>query len=242
MSDTRQQAVRLTAGSPTSPLVLTCEHASTELPAEYGTLGLSRDEILDHVGWDIGAASVARRLAAAFGAPLVESAYSRLLIDCNRSLDDHDLIVADSHGVHVPGNRHLGEAERARRIRDFYEPYHDAIDSLLAARERPSLLFSVHSFTPVLRGKTRGFDIGVLYDDHLEHAELLVEALGRQAFAVRRNEPYSGLEGLIFSARSHGQRFRVPYLEIEINNGLLRSEERAADVAARIGAALHEVL
>lgn len=242
MSKTRDQPVRLTAGSTTSPLVLTCEHASSALPLEYGTLGLGRDEILDHVGWDIGAASVARHLAAAFAAPLVESGYSRLLIDCNRSLDDHDLIVADSHGVHVPGNRHLGEAERERRIRDFYEPYHDAIDAMLAARTRPALLFSVHSFTPVLRGKARGFDVGVLYDDHLEHAELLVEALASRRFSVRRNEPYSGLEGLIFSARSHGQRFRVPYLEIELNNGLLRTEEQMAEVAARVAAALREVL
>ena len=234
-------SVRRTSGSKAAPLVLTCEHASAALPAEYGSLGLTRDEVLDHIGWDIGAAEVARALAKAFDAPLVESGYSRLLIDCNRDLGDHDLIVADSHGVHVPGNRHLGEAERERRIRAVYDPYHDAIDETLAAHASPALLFSVHSFTPELRGKKRGFDVGVLYDDHREHADLLVDALGAQQFSVRRNEPYSGLEGLIFSARSHGVRHRLPYLEIELNNGLLRSGEQIAAVAARVAAALRQV-
>ena len=235
-------AVHVVAGSKTSGMVLTCEHASAALPPEYGTLGLPRQELMDHVGWDVGAALVARRLAHEFEATLVESGYSRLLIDCNRDLGDADLIVADSHGVHVPGNRGLSEAERKRRIERFYDPFHDAIDENLGAQRGPALLLSVHSFTPMLRGKERGFDIGVLYDDHREHADLLFRSLAEQRFSVRRNEPYSGLEGLIFSARSHGQRHRMPYLEIEINNRLLRAEEGAAEVATRIAAALRPVL
>jgi predicted N-formylglutamate amidohydrolase len=234
-------AVHLTPGTGAAGLVLTCEHASAELPPGYGTLGLGRDEILDHVGWDIGAAAVARHLAAEFAAPLVESAYSRLLIDCNRDLADDDLIVADSHGVHVPGNRQLGPVERERRIADFYEPYHDAIDRVMSAAA-PRLLFSIHSFTPILRGRARGFDVGVLFDDHRDHAETLFAALAEQSFAARRNEPYSGLDGLIFSARSHGHRHGIPYLELEINNGLLRREEQIAEVAARVAAALRQVL
>ena len=47
-------------------------------------------------------------------------------------------------------------------------------------------------------------------------------------FSVRMNEPYSGLDGLIFSARSHGRRHGLRYLELEINNRLLR---RDADIA-----------
>ena len=48
------------------------------------------------------------------------------------------------------------------------------------------------------------------------------------------NEPYSGLDGLIFSARSHGRRHGVRYLELEINNRLLRSDAEARAVAARL--------
>ena len=47
------------------------------------------------------------------------------------------------------------------------------------------------------------------------------------------NEPYSGLDGLIYSARRHGRRHGVRYLELEINNALLRARRtRRAAVAA----------
>ncbi len=233
--------IHVRPGHRASPLVLTCEHAAADLPAEYGLLGMRRDEVLDHVGWDIGAAAMARCLAQTFDAPLVESAYSRLLIDCNRDLLDHDLIVAESHGVSVPGNEGLDDVERERRIRAFYTPYHDAIDDIAAGRSA-ALLFSVHSFTPELRGRAREFDIGVLYDDYFERAEGLATALTHQRFAVRHNEPYSGLDGLIFSARTHGRRHGAPYLEIEVNNGLLRTDAGVEEVASRIAAALREVL
>ena len=38
------------------PLVLTCEHASREIPPEYNNLGLSEGAIQRHIGWDIGGA------------------------------------------------------------------------------------------------------------------------------------------------------------------------------------------
>jgi len=233
--------VRVRGGHRHSPLLITCEHASYELPPEYGALGLRPQDLRDHVGWDIGAAAVARALAEAFDAPLVESGYSRLLIDCNRDLGDHDLIVAESHGVAVPGNDALAESEREKRVREFYHPFHDAIDDVAAGRDQ-ALLFSVHSFTPELRGSRRDFDVGVLYDEHEERAALLAQALAGQRLRVRHNEPYSGLDGLIFSARSHGQRHGAPYLEIEVNNALLRSDSGAQEVASRIAAALREVL
>lgn len=225
-----------------APVVFTCEHASAALPPEYGTLGVDERERLDHVGWDIGAARVAQALAAAFGAPLVESRWSRLLIDCNRDLADHDLIVAETHGIGVPGNRAVDEAERRRRIERYYDPFHRAVDAMLAAHAVPALLVSIHSFTPVLAGGRRDFDAGVLFDDHEGQALALHEALGAAGLRSRLNEPYSGLDGLIFSARSHGRRHGVPYLEIEINNGLLRQEESAGEVAALVAAALRRLL
>lgn len=233
---------RVMAGSASAPLVLTCEHASAELPPRYGTLGLGREDRLDHVGWDIGAAPVARALATAFEAPLVECGWSRLLIDCNRDLGDHDLIVTESHGVPVAGNRDLDDGERGRRIESFYEPYHRAVDEVIAGQRGPALLLSIHSFTPVLRGRARGFDAGVLFDDHVDHAESLRAALAVTGLATRLNEPYSGLDGLIFSARSHGRRHGLPYLEIEVNNGLLREAESVLEVAGRVVAALRKVL
>src|SRR5262245_25266670 len=86
------------------PLVLTCEHASYAVPEEYRNLGVSREEIQRHIGWDIGARWVVQALAQTLDAPAVCAGYSRLLIDCNRDLNDHDLIVPESDGTRVSGN------------------------------------------------------------------------------------------------------------------------------------------
>ena len=53
-------------------------------------------------------------------------------------------------------------------------------------------------------------------------------------YDVRKAEPYSGYDGVIFSAQSHGLRHGVRYLEIEINNQLLQSDDEARGVAERL--------
>jgi predicted N-formylglutamate amidohydrolase len=194
------------------------------------------------VAWDIGAAALAQRVAAAFAAPLVESACSRLVIDCNRDLRDHDLIVADTHGVVVPGNRDLDATERAHRIDRYHRPYHEAIDEVLAGRPDPTMLVSVHSFTPELRGQRRALEVGVLYDDHVPLVTRLADAISTTGLLVRHNEPYSGMDGLIYSARVHGMRHCLRYVELEVNNGLLRDDAGVAAVAAKITTALRALL
>ena len=227
------------------PLLLTCEHASCRVPAEYRDLGLSEAELGQHIGWDIGARAVLEAVVQRLDAPAVCSGYSRLLIDCNRDLHAQDLIVAHSDGIPIPGNRHLSAAERHQRITRFYQPYHDAIDAtlrrLLARRAavRPSLL-SLHSFTPALRGQAehaRAFDIGILFDRYQDLAVDLAQRLCRTGYRVRSNEPYSGYEGLIFSAHSHGRRHRLVYLELEMNNSLLRQSDSIGRMAEAISRA-----
>lgn len=234
-------AFHVRPGHAGAPFVFTCEHASAAVPERYAGLGLGPAALADHVAWDIGAAALARRLAAAFAAPLVESAFSRLLIDCNRDLGDHDLIVAESHGVVVPGNHGLDAAERAHRVERFHRPYHDAIDGVLAERPPPTILVSIHSFTPELRGERRALEVGVLYDDHVPLAGRLADALAATGLLVRHNEPYSGLDGLIYSARVHGTRFGLRYVELEVNNGLLRDDAGVDAVAAKVATALRAI-
>jgi len=160
-----------------------------------------------------------------------------LVIDCNRDLGDHDLIVGQSDGVRIPGNQALSPDERERRVREFYEPYHHAVDAEVA-RHPGALVLSIHSFTPVLSGMERRFDIGVLFDSFHREAHQLGEALAHDGFRVRYNQPYSGLDGLIYSARRHGMRHARTYLELEVNNGLLRSDTAAQAVAQRIAPAV----
>jgi predicted N-formylglutamate amidohydrolase len=225
-------------GASNAPFAFTCEHASNAVPESYGDLGLGADDLVDHVAWDIGAGALARRLAAAFEAPLVESACSRLVIDCNRDLHDHDLIVATTHGVLVPGNHDLCDDERTDRIARWHRPYHHAIDAMLEGRPAETILVSIHSFTPELRGTKRELEVGVLYDDHASLAGVLADAIAAEDLVVRHNEPYSGLDGLIYSARVHGVRHGLRYVELEVNNGLLRTDASVAAMAAKVACAL----
>jgi predicted N-formylglutamate amidohydrolase len=222
---------------------LTCEHASRSLPREYRALGLPRSALNDHIGWDVGAEAVQREVARRLGAPRVASRWSRLLVDCNRDPEDPSLVLEVSDGVRVPGNARLSRAERTRRVVRFHAPYHAAVDRMVArARtahpgETVSIL-SIHSFTPVLAGAERKLDIGVLYDDHPGLARFLGVALRTQGYRVRYNEPYSGRAGLIYSARRHGNAHRIPYVELEINNALIRTEPGAVRVARDVARAL----
>jgi predicted N-formylglutamate amidohydrolase len=222
------------------PLVLTCEHASYAVPEVYHLLGLDEAEIRRHIGWDIGARDVVESLAQALDAPAVCSAYSRLLIDCNRDLNDHDLIVPESDGTKVPGNMRLSETERQSRIETFYEPYHAAIDRLLICSKetRKPTVLSIHSFTPILDGKERLFDLGILFDRYDDLAQEIGQRLQQQGYRVRYNEPYSGYDGLIFSARSHGERHELVYLELEINNSLINHAQKAAQMGRRLSEVL----
>jgi len=209
------------------------------VPAEYQGLGLRSEEIRRHIGWDIGARAVVESLSQALDAPAVCAGYSRLLIDCNRDLRDHDLIVPESDGTRVPGNQGLSEAERQKRIAWFYQPYHAAIDRLLIGKRavRQTLL-SLHSFTPVLGRKERPFDLGILFDQYADLAQEVGQRLHHCGYRVRYNEPYSGLDGLIFSAHSHGSRHGLVYLELEINNSLIAHTEKAVKMGQQISEVL----
>lgn len=222
-------------------LVITCEHASPDVPSEYANLGLSDEHLRDHIGWDIGAAAVCDELARQLDAPAVLSGASRLLVDCNRALGDADLMPPQSCGVAIPGNARIDAPERAARLQRFYEPFHAAVDATLASHPG-ALLLSIHSFTPALHGRERPFDIGVLFDAFDAVARRLAAATAAAGFGVRLNEPYSGFDGLIYSARTHGQRHGLRYVELEINNRLLRTDTAARAIARRLVDAVGELL
>lgn len=239
------QAYSVIDGRPLSRIVLTCEHASSEVPPEYAGLGVGAQELLEHIGWDIGAADLTRFVARALGVPAVLAGVSRLVIDCNRGCDEDSLIVRESDGIPVPGNAGIDGREKDRRVERYYRPFHQAVDEVLG-RHETALLLSVHSFTPALRTAlapaARPFDVGVLFDDHRVLAERFGRALEREGLSMRYNEPYSGLSGLIYSARCHGVRHGRPYLELEINNARLRSGASVESIGGLVATAIVRLL
>lgn len=225
--------------------ILTCEHASFAVPREYRSLGLARAALRDHIGWDLGARAlqsvVARELG---GAPAVASRWSRLLVDCNRDPADPSLVLAESDGVAVPGNARVSAAERRRRVERFHAPYHRAVDRVIERelrRGRSPRLLSIHSFTPVLAGVERKLDVGVLFDRHRGLAHRLGAAIRSMGWRVRYNEPYSGLAGLIYSARRHGHGGGIEYVELEINNALLRESRSIERIGRDVARALRSI-
>lgn len=236
-------AVRRGAG----PLVLTCEHAGRDVPPELERLGLDAALLDTHWGWDRWAGDATLRLAAALDVTAVTSRISRLVVDVNRAPDDPTLALARAEGRPVPGNVDLAPAQVAARVARWHAPYHAAVDAEVAravARHGADAvaLVSVHSFTGEWPGQDRDFDVGVLFDQHADLAGRVLEALTARGLRARLNEPYSGLAGLIYAAKRHGDARGVRYVELELNQHVLEVEAARARVAAAVEGALRAVL
>jgi predicted N-formylglutamate amidohydrolase len=223
--------------------VLVCDHASNRVPRRLGTLGLATEQLADHIGWDPGAAEVARRLSAHLDAPLVSSGYSRLVIDCNRPLDHAASIPEQSAGVPVPGNLGLSAETRAARVETLFQGYHRAIDRLLDTRaNRPSLVLSLHSFTPILNGEQRPWPVGVSHWRDRRLAALLSKALAlRVEGIVGDNQPYPIEEAVDYTVPVHGEGRGLHAVMIEIRNDGLRTRTQIIAWAERLAAAYREI-
>jgi len=232
------------AGDPAHGLIFLCDHAGNRLPPEYRTLGLPSIEFERHIAYDPGAAAVTRRLAGRLGAPAVLSTFSRLLIDPNRGDDDPTLIMRLSDGAIIPGNHHVDAAERERRIARFHAPYHAEIERTIErsieAGTIPALV-SIHSFTPVWRGRGRPWQIGILWDADPRLARPLVEKLAADPdLVVGDNEPYSG--ALIRdSMYRHGTRRGLAHGLIELRQDLIGDAPGASAWVDRLAPVLDEL-
>jgi predicted N-formylglutamate amidohydrolase len=230
-----------------APLLLVCDHASRAVPRRLEQLGLAEALLLRHIGWDIGAALVTRRLSELLDAPAVLAGYSRLVVDCNRDPTNPTSMPEVSDGVEVPGNRALTEAVRAVRIAACFDPYHAAIDRQLARfaeRGICPVVFSVHSFTPVMNGVARPWHVGILWDKDPRVAVPLIAELA--AADPRRivgdNEPYSAREPAGYTIRRHAEPAGLPSAAVEIRQDLIDTELGALEWAESLAAALRPVL
>jgi predicted N-formylglutamate amidohydrolase len=213
-------------------LLFICDHASKRIPKRLGDLGLTDEEIATHIGWDIGAADLARTLAASRSAALVLSGYSRLVIDCNRPLQSHGSIPSTSAGIEIPGNCNLSPAAAAARQDALFHPYHAAIAALLDRRRSagiPTLLFSMHSFTPNYPGEQRPWHIDLAYNRDDRLAKLLLDQDWEPTLVVGDNQPYKVEDDSDYSIPVHGERRGLPHVLVEIRQDTLAD---AAGVAA----------
>lgn len=220
-------------------VVLVCEHASSLLPTAAGTLGLSSEALSSHIAWDPGALAVSRLLSAKLDALLVHQRFSRLIYDCNRPPESPAAMPEKSEIYEIPGNRDLSVAERYARTAAIYIPFHDRISAELASRAaagRPSVLVTVHSFTPIYFGKPRAVEIGILHDTDTRLADVMLDGAAKAGrFRVERNSPYGPEDGVTHTLRLHALPAGHANVMIEVRNDLIANsvdQEVMADYLA----------
>ena len=228
-----------------APLLFICDHASRYIPSSYSDLGLGEADLCRHIAWDIGAAALTEKLSAALDAPAVLAGFSRLLIDTNRCSDAPGLIPDVSDGTAIPGNRHIDATERQHRRDRFYHPFHAAVAGLVSsfqARGVVPLVVGVHSFTPVMNGAARPWQVGLLWDKDPRLAAALIAGLGlRPGLVVGDNEPYTG-KALFHTMQVHGARWGFPQVTIEIRQDEIDSDAGVAEWAEVLTEELRRIM
>src|ERR1700744_57832 len=178
-----------------SPFLLTSDHYGRLIPQSLGDLGLPASELTRHIAWDIGIAGVAERLARHLDAHLIAQRYSRLVIDCNRPPCVASSIPVLSEATAVPGNEGLTRAAAEMRRKSIFDPYHRRIAEVIDRRLRdgmPTVLVSLHSFTPIYAGIARPWHVGTLYHRDTRLPPLLLQLFrGEGDLVVGDNEPYA---------------------------------------------------
>ncbi len=240
---------RLVRAGGHAPVVLSCEHAANRIPERHAGLGIGDAVRQSHVAWDPGAAAVARHLAEALDAPLVESTVSRLVHDCNRPAASAEAMPEKSEIHEIPGNRNLSEAERARRAREVYQPFHALLaETIAAARQRcrranaPALV-TIHSFTPIYDARPRSVEIGILHDADSRLADaMLTTTSAHTPLKVARNAPYGPEDGVTHTLKRHALPLGLPNVMIEIRNDLIATPRQQADIARMLATWLSEAL
>ena len=225
-----------------SALFLTGDHAGRAIPAALGDLGVPAAEMARHIAWDIGIAAVNAHLSDMLDATVIQQAYSRLVIDCNRNPSWPSAMPEVSEFTTIPGNVGLTDQAKQARVDAIFTPYHAAIKAALDIRaHRPTIYVAMHSFTPVFKGESRAMQVGVLYDRD-PHLALIMLALLRAEgdLTVGENAPYALTPTSDYSVPTHAVPRGMHHLELEIRQDLIADEagqrawaERFARLLAR---------
>lgn len=217
--------VRIINPAGRSLFLLLGDHAGNLIPKRLGKLGLADSDLTRHIAWDMGVAALGRELAALLDASFIEQRYSRLVVDCNRAETSAAAVVPASDGTVIPGNAALGPGAKGQRFSEIFDPYHYAIERAISDRldrGQAVILVSLHSFTLLLRGIERPWDIGVLHDRGAAHfAKLVLSHLQRdRAWRVGDNQPYR-LDDTDYTIPRHAYPRGLPYVELEVLQDLL---------------------
>jgi predicted N-formylglutamate amidohydrolase len=220
------------------PFVIVCDHATNFVPPELHNLGVFEADLSRHIGWDIGAAAIAKILADRFNAPLTCGHVSRLVIDCNRQLDAFDLIPEVSDGTPIPGNQNLSREAKEDRISRYFRAYHDAVERTLGGRE-DKIFLSVHSMTDRMKGIFRPWPIALSSGEDRTLVEPMLTVLRASGeFEVGDNQPYNLDPKVDYSTPYHAIRRGMRHLQVEFRQDQITQEAGQKLWAGRFADAL----
>lgn len=131
----------------------------------------------------------------------------------------------------------------------YWRTAKDIVAGIIAQNDR-ALHLSVHSFTPILNGKVRNADIGLLYDPSRSAEKLFCRqwqkalAATQPTLRIRRNYPYRGnADALVTSLRQNFGENSYLGIEIEINQAIpLSGKNTWARLQQALIAALRKTL
>ncbi|MBU1043371.1 MAG: N-formylglutamate amidohydrolase [Candidatus Omnitrophica bacterium] len=218
--------------------IVSCEHAANKVPAEYKHLFKNNQAILKtHQAYDAGALELARVLAGKLNAPFFQYSNTRLLIDANRSLGHPRLFSGFT--------KLLDKEQKNLLIESYYKAYRRPVEIIIntAVKKKQQVLHvSVHSFTPVLAGKQRNADIGLLYAPARQAEAGFSNILKKkiqaidQGFQVRCNYPYQGKSNsLVTFFRNYLPPADYLGIELEINQKILNNPKQWRSLRAILG-------
>jgi predicted N-formylglutamate amidohydrolase len=210
-------------------ILVSCEHATAAVPAEFRFLFKGDVEVLKtHRAFDPGAEETANELCRAMGCrPPFMGSFTRLLIDLNRSLDNP--------AVYSEFSPPKGDERRVALV-EFHQRYRRDVSDVISQmikRRHQVIHLSVHTFTPCLRGKMRNADIGLLFDPRsAREKEICLSIWNRlrtelPLLRVRLNYPYRGTSDGITRTfrRLIGDRYAG--IELELNHGIHATDKKA---------------
>jgi predicted N-formylglutamate amidohydrolase len=211
-------------------LIMTCEHADFKTPVFLKKGPQIPARILNsHRGWDAGALPLAKGLAHVLHGQVFFYPYSRLYLDANRKI-----------GVKALSDytRDLPDQDQ-QRLFTLCQLYRNSIWQEVEKslkRKAPVFIFSLHTFVPILQGKRRTTDIGLLFRRGKRGEEEVAQDLRQNLKALAPgcrthfNRPYRGHTDCLFNdvMDDFAKERNLKGLFLEVNQAYLRRQGLAA--------------
>jgi predicted N-formylglutamate amidohydrolase len=150
-----------------------------------------------------------------------------------------------SEATVIPGNEAITREAAQTRQQAIFDPYHRRIAEVIETRLRqsiPTVLVSLHSFTPVYAGIVRPWHIGTLYHRDTRLPPLLLKMLRAEAdLVVGDNEPYAVSDDTDYTIPVHGEARGLMNTGIEIRQDLITDPSGQAEWADRLARVFGEI-